>query len=45
MWNEYDFARYNVSYNTSTRQLDVASPADRSIVSTNDFHIRGDFDY
>ena len=39
LWNSFDFARYNISYNTSSKNLEVSSK-DRTIQSSDDFQIR-----
>ena len=40
MWNDYDFARYNISYNATSKNL-VVSSHDRTLQSSDDFQIRG----
>lgn len=41
MWTEYDFARYNVTYNDVSKKLEIDTMADRTLQPSNDFHIRG----
>ena len=38
-WNTFDFALYNVSYNSGTNNLDVVTPADFHVF--NDFQMAG----
>jgi hypothetical protein len=38
VWNEFDFARYNVSYNTVSKQLDIEG-SDRTLTVSDNFHI------
>ncbi|XP_019849681.1 PREDICTED: uncharacterized protein LOC100635556 [Amphimedon queenslandica] len=42
LWNSFDFARYNISYNTSSKNLEV-SGKDRTIQSSDDFQIRAPY--
>ena len=44
-WSNFDFARYNASFEDSTNQVNVETNVDRSIQSGNDFHINGLFYY
>lgn len=44
-WSNFDFARYNASFDDSTNQVNIETTVDRSIQSGNDFHINGLFCY